>query len=102
MIENISEIEVKLDTKKENFYELIDFEKDLEILEILKKCLENKFLVFIDNVDFFETKVGVITNLEDNKIKIKEIDKYGNFYKNSEIYFDEIQLLAIKNYKLGV
>lgn len=102
MIENISEIELKLDTKKENFYELIDFEKDLEIIEILKKCLENKFLVFIDNVDFFETKVGVITNLEDNKIKIKEIDKYGNFYKNSKIYFDEIQLLAIKNYKIGV
>ena len=102
MIENISEIEVKLDTKKENFYELIDFEKDLEIIEILKKCLENKFLVFIDNVDFFETKVGVITNLEDNKIKMKEIDKYGNFHKNSEIYLDEIQLLAIKNYKLGV
>ena len=100
MIENISEIEVKLDTKKENFYELIDFEKDLEIIEILRKCLENKFLVFIDNVDFFETKVGVITNLEDNKIKMKEIDKYGDFYKNSEIYFDEIQLLAIKNYKI--
>ena len=102
MIESISEIEVKLDTTKENFNELIDFEKDLEIIQILRKCLENKFLIFIDNVDFFETKVGVITNLEDNKIKIKEIDKYGNFYKNSEIYFDEIQLLAVKNYKLGV
>ena len=100
MIENISEIEVKLDIKKENFYELIDFEKDLEIVEILKKCLENKFLVFIDNVDFFETKVGIVTNLEDNKIKMKEIDKYGNFHKNSEIYLDEIQLLAIKNYKI--
>lgn len=100
MIESISEIEVKLDTTKENFYELIDFEKDLEIIEILKKCLENKFLVFIDNVDFFETKVGVITNLENNKIKMKEIDKYGNFYKNSEIYLDEIQLLAVKNYKI--
>ena len=102
MIESISEIEVKLDTTKENFNDLIDFEKDLEIIEILKKCLENKFLIFIDNVDFFETKVGAITNLEDNKIKMKEIDKYGNFYKNSEIYFDEIQLLAIKNYKIGV
>ena len=100
MIESISEIEVKLDTTKENFNDLIDFEKDLEIIEILKKCLENKFLVFIDNVDFFETKVGVITNLENNKIKIKEIDKYGNFYKNSEIYLDEIQLLAVKNYKI--
>lgn len=102
MIENISEIEVKLDVKRENFYELIDFEKDLEIRQILRKCLENKFLIFIDNEDFFETKVGIVTDLEDNKIKIKEIDKYGNFYKNSEIYFDEIQLLAIKNYKLGV
>ena len=102
MIENISEIEVKLDTKKENFYELIDFEKDLEIKQILRGCLENKFLVFIDNEDFFETKVGIITDLEDNKIKMKEIDKYGNFYKNSEIYFDEIQLLAVKNYRLGV
>ena len=102
MIENISEIEVKLDTTKENFNDLIDFEKDLEIIEILRKCLENKFLVFIDNADFFETKVGIVTNLEDNKIKMKEIDKYGNFHKNSEIYLDEIQLLAIKNYKLGV
>ena len=99
MIENISEIEVKLDTKKENFYELIDFEKDLEIRQILRKCLENKFLIFIDNEDFFETKVGIVVNLEDNKIKMKEIDKYGNFHKNSEIYFDEIQLLAVKNYK---
>ena len=102
MIENISEIEVKLDTTKENFYELIDFEKDLEIIEILRKCLENKFLVFIDNADFFEKKVGVITNLENNKIKMKEIDKYGNFDKNSRIYLDEIQLIAIKNYRLGV
>ena len=100
MIENISEIEVKLDTKKENFYELIDFEKDLEIIEILRKCLKNKFLVFIDNTDFFETKVGIVINLEDNKIKMREIDKYGNFHKNSEIYLDEIQLLAIKNYKI--
>ena len=99
MIKNISEIEVKLDTKKENFYELIDFEKDLEIRQILRKCLENKFLIFIDDEDFFETKVGIITDLENNKIKMKEIDKYGNFHKNSEIYFDEIQLLAVKNYK---
>ena len=99
MIENISEIEVKLDTTKENFNDLIDFEKDLEIIQILRKCLENKFLIFIDNEDFFETKVGIVTNLEDNKIKMKEIDKYGNFHKNSEIYFDEIQSLAVKNYK---
>ena len=99
VIENISEIEVKLDTKKEIFYELIDFEKDLDIIQILRECLENKFLIFIDNEDFFETKVGIVVNLEDNKIKMKEIDKYGNFYKNSEIYFDEIQLLAVKKYK---
>ena len=79
-----------------------EYEKGLEILEILKKCYENKFLVFIDNEDFFETKAGIIANLEDNKIKMKEIDKYGNFHKNSEIYFDEIQLLAVKNYRLGV
>ena len=102
MIENISEIEVKLDTTKENFNDLIDFEKDLEIIQILRKCLENKFLIFIDNEDFFETKIGIVTDLENNKIKMKEIDKYGNFHKNSEIYFDEIQLLAAKNYKLGV
>ena len=100
MIENISEIEVKLDTTKENFNDLIDFEKDLEIIQILRKCLENKFLIFIDNEDFFETKIGIVTDLENNKIKIKEIDKYGNFHKNSEIYFDEIQLLAVKNYRL--
>ena len=102
IIKNMSDLEVKLDTKKENFYELIDFEKDLEIIQILRKCLENKFLIFIDNEDFFETKVGIINELEDEKLKMKEIDKYGNFHKNSEIYFDEIQLLAVKNYRLGV
>ena len=101
-IENISDIEIKLDIKKENFYNLIDFEKELEIIKILRKCLENKFLIFIDNEDFFETKIGIATDLENNKIKMKEIDKYGNFYKNSKIYLDEIQLLAIKNYKIGV
>lgn len=100
-IENISDIEIKLDIKKENFYNLIDFEKELEIIKILRKCLENKFLVFIDNEDFFETKIGIIIELEDEKLKMKEIDKYGNFNKSSEIYFDEIQLLAVKNYRLG-
>ena len=99
IIKNMSDLEVKLDTKKENFYELIDFKKNLDIIQILRKCLGNKFLIFIDNEDFFETKAGIIANLEDNKIKMKEIDKYGNFYKNSEIYFDEIQLLVVKNYK---
>lgn len=48
-----------------------------------------------------ENSRGIITtNLENNKIKMKEIDKYGNFHKNSEIYLDEIQLLAVKNYKI--
>ena len=97
IIKNISDLEVKLNIKRENFYNNLG--KGLEILEILKKCYENKFLIFIDNEDFFETKIGIITDLEDNKIKMKEIDKYGNFHKNSEIYFDEIQLLVIKNYK---
>lgn len=100
-IKNISDIEIKLDIKKEHFYNLIDFEKELEIIKILRKCLENKFLVFIDNEDFFETKIGIIIELEDEKLKMKEIDKYGNFNKSSEIYFDEIQLLAVKNYRLG-
>jgi len=97
IIKNISDLEVKLNIKRENFYN--NLEKGLEILEILKKCYENKFLIFIDNEDFFETKIGIINELEDEKLKMKEIDKYGNFHKNSEIYFDEIQLLVIKNYK---
>ncbi|WP_336011957.1 phage head-tail adapter protein [Fusobacterium polymorphum] len=97
IIKNISDLEVKLNIKRENFYN--NLEKGLEILEILKKCYENKFLIFIDNEDFFETKIGIINELEDEKLKMKEIDKYGNFHKNSEIYFDEIQLLAVKNCK---
>ena len=45
-----------------------------------------------------ENSRGIIaTNLEDNKIKIKEIDKNVDFYKNSEINFNEVQLLAEKN-----
>ena len=97
IIKNISNLEVKLNIKRETFYN--NFKKGLEILEILKKCYQNKFLVFIDNEDFFETKIGTIIELEDEKLKIKEIDKYGNFIKISEVYFDEIQLLAVKNYK---
>ena len=97
IIKNISDLEVKLNIKRENFYN--NLEKGLEILEILKKCYENKFLIFIDNEDFFETKIGIIIELEDEKLKMKEIDKYGNFNKISEVYFDEIQLLAVKNYK---
>ena len=97
IIKNISDLEVKLNIKRENFYN--NLEKGLEILEILKKCYENKFLIFIDNEDFFETKIGIIIELEDKKLKMKEIDKYGNFNKISEVYFDEIQLLAVKNYK---
>ena len=97
IIKNISNLEVKLNIKRETFYN--NFKKGLEILEILKKCYKNKFLVFIDNEDFFETKIGTIIELEDEKLKIKEIDKYGNFIKISEVYFDEIQLLAVKNYK---
>ena len=96
-IKNISNLEVKLNIKRETFYN--NLEKGLEILEILKKCYENKFLVFIDNENFFETKVGIIIELEDEKLKMKDIDKYGNFNKISEVYFDEIQLLAVKNYK---
>ena len=97
IIKNISDLKVKLNIKRETFYN--NFEKGLEILEILKKCYKNKFHVFIDNEDFFETKIGTIIELEDEKLKIKEIDKYGNFIKISEVYFDEIQLLAVKNYK---
>jgi len=43
---------------------------------------------------------AIFTNEKDSLLYYS--DKYGNFYKNSEIYFDEIQLLAVKNYKLGV
>ncbi|WP_416053947.1 hypothetical protein [Fusobacterium canifelinum] len=50
-----------------------------------------------------ENSRGIIaTNLDDNKIKIKEIDKNGNFYKNSEINFNEVQLLAEKKYRIGI
>ena len=97
IIKNISDLKVKLNIKRETFYN--NLEKGLEILEILKKCYENKFLVFIDNENFFETKVGIIIELEDEKLKMKDIDKYGNFNKILEVYFDEIQLLAVKNYK---
>ncbi len=98
-IENISELKVKLKVKKESFYNLIDLEKELEIFKILKTCLENNFLVFIDNKDFLETKIGIIVELKEEKLRIKEVDKYGNYNKISEIYLNEIELLAVKNFK---
>ena len=98
-IEDISELKVRLNVKKESFCDLINFEKELEIFKILKICLENNFLIFIDNKDFLETKIGIIIELKEEKLKIREIDKYGNYDKTSEIYLDEIELLAIKNFK---
>ncbi|MDC7954870.1 phage head-tail adapter protein, partial [Fusobacterium simiae] len=52
-----------------------------------------------DNKDFLETKIGIIVELKEEKLRIKEVDKYGNYNKISEIYLDEIELLAVKNYK---
>ena len=89
--------------EKEEFFDIgkinIIAKNSIEIFKILKTCLENNFLVFIDNKDFLETKIGIIVELKEEKLRIKEVDKYGNYNKISEIYLNEIELLAVKNFK---
>ena len=85
IIKNISDLEVKLNFKRENFYN--NLEKGLEILEILKKCYENKFLIFIDNEDFFETKIGIVTSLSAFAIKVLNKNIKINKIQNLKFFF---------------
>ena len=63
--------------------------------------MENQLLVFIDNEDYEETKVGMVIELSEKEFRLKEFSQYRKFSEISTIKYSEVQLLYIYNYKIG-
>ena len=61
-----------------------------------------KFLVFIDSINFDETKVGIIEKIfNETYIQIKLLDENYHFVEKLKIKSSEIDILRIKNYSLN-
>ena len=89
--------------------ETVEFQKieiknkitEIGFSELLKASMENQLLVFIDNEDYEETKVGMVIELSEKKFRLKEFSQYRKFSEISTIKYSEVQLLYIYNYKIG-
>ena len=71
---------------------------ELDYLSILKICQKNNLFVFIDNEDFEESKVGIITGLENERLQLKTLDKNLQFVEIFNINYSDIHILYITNY----
>ena len=71
---------------------------ELDYLLILKICQKNNLFVFIDNEDFEESKVGIITGLENERLQLKILDKNLQFVEILNISYSDIHILYITNY----
>ncbi|WP_369716526.1 hypothetical protein [Leptotrichia alba] len=71
---------------------------ELDYLSTLKICQKNNLFVFIDNEDFEESKVGIITGLENERLQLKTLDKNLQFVEILNINYSDIHILYITNY----
>ena len=71
---------------------------ELDYLSILKICQENNLFVFIDNENFEESKVGIVTGLENERLQLKTLDKNLQFVEILNISYSDIHILYITNY----
>ena len=71
---------------------------ELDYFSILKICQKNNLFVFIDNEDFEESKVGIITGLENERLQLKTLDKNLQFVEILNINYSDIHILYITNY----
>lgn len=71
---------------------------ELDYLSILKICQENNLFVFIDNENFEESKVGIVTGLENERLQLKTLDKNLQFVEILNINYSDIHILYITNY----
>ena len=76
----------------------------MKIEEVLKKCFENKILVYFEHEKSYSEKFGIIERFDNEKIILKEIDKMaGIFVAKSEIMIEDISFLLVRNCKvLGI
>ena len=70
----------------------------LDYLSILKICQENNLFVFIDNEDFEDSKVGIVTKLENKRLQLKILDKNFQFIEILNINYLDIHIFYITNY----
>jgi len=71
---------------------------ELDYLSILKICQKNNLFVFIDNENFEESKVGIVTGLENERLQLKTLDKNLQFVEILNISYSDIHILYITNY----
>lgn len=71
---------------------------ELDYLSILKICQKNNLFVFIDNEDFEDSKVVIITGLENERLQLKILDKNLQFVEILNISHSDIHILYITNY----
>ena len=99
--EKIEEITEILETVEFQKIEIKNKITEIGFSELLKVSMENQLLVFIDNEDYEETKVGMVIELSEKEFRLKEFSQYRKFSEISTIKYSEVQLLYIYNYKIG-
>ena len=86
---------MKLRKKINKYFENIN---SLDYLSILKICQEKNLFVFIDNEDFEDSKVGIVTKLENKRLQLKILDKNFQFIEILNINYLDIHIFYITNY----
>ena len=101
-IREITEIYKEEKIKYKNIKKYIQSENNIDFFNILEICMKFKFLVFIDSINFDETKVGIIEKIfNETYIQIKLLDENYHFVEKLKIKSSEIDILRIKNYSLN-
>ena len=98
-IEEISELYKEENIKYNSINKYIQDIKDITLLFLLEICLNFKFIIFIDNKKFSETKVGIIEKILNNRIlELNILNENYHFIEKIRIEISEIEILRIKNY----
>ena len=100
-IEEISELYKEENIRYNSINKYIQNIKDITLLFLLEICLNFKFIIFIDNKKFSETKVGIIEKILNNRIlELNILNENYHFIEKIRIEISEIEILRIKNYSL--
>ena len=100
-IEEISELYKEENIKYNSINKYIQDIKNITLLFLLEICLNFKFIIFIDNKKFSETKVGIIEKiLNDRILELNILNENYHFIEKIRIEISEIEILRIKNYSL--
>ena len=100
-IEEISELYKEENIKYNSINKYIQDIKNITLLLLLEICLNFKFIIFIDNKKFSETKVGIIEKILNNRIlELNTLNENYHFIEKIRIEISGIEILRIKNYSL--